>query len=532
MSDPACPFDRLSDDQLLHLLTIAAAAATTQQQQQQRYLYGIFPLVCKRLLEVTTSSTCNHPIFITDAADPATLSSWVSKHGACVQQLTLPTKQELLEHPGILPALQNLRSLHISCPDSAAPEAIPYDDSYDCSRCLSAVTQLTSLTFSNDSGVADAQRLLTSLQPLSRLVNLQLQSTAYSSGQWTRKLLQQLASSLPHLTSIAFNSGAQLRELGALTTLQQLQRVDLKGINSQDPLDLCSFPADLPLTSVTLVIVDEESAACFVAWCSKGCSKHLQALDLDVREGPFLKVVLEQLPKQPQLRSLSIVNSFNDKRSIAASWYSALVHCTQLTGLALCDYSGGPRGEAATLKVGCIPPRLCSLCLVGFSLMDWLEQQQKQQLGSCLKQLTSLKLSHAAAGTIPCIASLTRLKELSICFRAQIAATSLLPLSSLSSLTSFGLTSHQLHTEEILGVVSVLSGLQRLDLRKASNNAKLVVDAPTAAGFVLTLPQLSKLSVYCLEYNIPLSDARAVSSVCKGTEGASNAPVVRPIDAC
>ena len=105
------------------LITILTAAVGPEQEQQQQYLLGTLSLVCKRFHELIYSSCSSIAVPLSAAKQPPALfTSWLSRHGACMQELVIPA--ELLagvaaQQPAVLPSLSNLRSLQLTGSSSA-----------------------------------------------------------------------------------------------------------------------------------------------------------------------------------------------------------------------------------------------------------------------------------------------------------------------------------------------------------------------------------------------------------------------------
>ena len=141
LAAPRSPLDVLEDEILTSIMLAAAGSENQQHQEQQQYLYGIFPLVCKRFHRLLSGS-CSSVLVPPTAEDqpPPLFASWLSRHGSRLQKLTIPAKllaavAVAAQQPPVLPSLSNLRSLQLTgtCPEQVVSALQPLSNlRYNC----------------------------------------------------------------------------------------------------------------------------------------------------------------------------------------------------------------------------------------------------------------------------------------------------------------------------------------------------------------------------------------------------------------
>ena len=213
------PLDLLPDGLLNTLLSTAATPEEQQeqqqhqrqQQQQQQYLYGTFPLVCKRFNRLSPS--CSRiSVGLLEGGELEQFHRWLAKHGANIQQLTMP--QAMLLHAAISTSLPNLQRLYLVDGGSL-------DD-------ISLLPTLTNLTFLSCNCMLTGRVLLPqflpALRPLMLLQELHMPARRHHED-YSQDAIDALATSLPQLCQLRLQDLVEYSYLTPLTKLQRLQRL-------------------------------------------------------------------------------------------------------------------------------------------------------------------------------------------------------------------------------------------------------------------------------------------------------------------
>ena len=271
--EASSPLDLFPDGLLTTLLSTAATPEEQQeqqqhqrqQQQQQQYLYGTFPLVCKRFNRLSPSCS-SITVGRLEGDELEQYKHWLAKHGCKVQQLTIP--KGLLQHSDISTYLPNVQRLQV-----LNGASVPLDDI----SLLPALTGLTALEFSCTlSARMGMVQLLSALQPLT-LEELCMPSS-YDPSAYREDGLNTLATSLRQLTRLEIHQIAELKALRPLTKLQHLQ--------SLTPPQQAILPHELeyitPLTAVCFLSIHvlHQHTAGLEQWLDGGGGPQLTKLDL------------------------------------------------------------------------------------------------------------------------------------------------------------------------------------------------------------------------------------------------------------
>ena len=426
---PRFPLDVLEDGILTKVLLAAARSKNQEQREQQQWLYGIFPLVCRRFLELVRSS-CNS-ILVPSTAEhrPSPLfARWLTHHGSRLQELTIPARLLVAvaaQQPPMLPSLSNLCSLQLTP---------------GCSEVV----------------VEPPEQVLSALKPLSKLRELQLPEVC-SGHPWTTATLSKLSTCFTSLTTITIGRPAELGSLAPLSQLKQLQNLKLNDFVTVSEL---RHATALPISSLLLEEGKDDEAE-LMEWLKIGAAVKLQSLF--AYRVSCSEALVKSLAQLPQLRKLSIAAP-SVSRHVAAQMQTSVLQplssSSSLTSLALGGSWEGP------IIIGHLPSTLVDLVFIEGGLSNW---GPSGDLARRLGRLIALWLGCVTAEDVPKLALLTGLRSLAVTGwedGGTFNTASWQGFSTLSCLTHLKLDACGLRegTPDILPLVTSLSCLRFLGL--------------------------------------------------------------------
>ena len=464
----------LSDDVLSDILLKAARA------ELQRYLCGVFPLICKRFKKLCSGSCSSLTPRIHRSDQEYRFACWLSKHGQAVEELQVPSLETLLQLPGVLPYLKQLRSLDVDASPFPAPST------YSSFSSLTSLTKLVLQGFMPSNPTSD---LLGLLQGLPALRDLQLPYMG-DDRVFSGEELHHLASSLPGLTRISFTERTMADSaLAAFSEFGSLQQID-----SEDLVDahmLQSFQPTLPLSLLTISLdpyaVDSEEAAGYVSsWLEKGGGQHLRDLSFFlVEENPrvfFAQEVISRLASLPRLQRLKI-EAEGDDMSLPLN-DQQLRQLTNLTGFWV--------DRMKDFTPSQLPPNLLGLSLYGDPSVLWTDEEDVR---TNLSQLTSLELRRISRKQLQHLKVLTNLRTLELESPHAHLRHLEQPLKSLTLLSRLAIR-FRWREEEVPSIVELLSGLPELRSfwLRSSQEPSSDVGVAAVVELVTRLPQLERLT--------------------------------------
>ena len=408
LAAPCSPLDVLEDEILISILLAAAKSESQQQHEQQQYLHGIFPMVCKRFLQLVGSSGTSILVPLT-AADqsPPLFASWLTRHGPRLQDLTIPARLLAAvaeQQPPVLPSLSNLSSLQLT------------------GRC--------------------SENMMSALQPLSNLQELQLPGSGLFQGKWSAGTFFTVSTCFISMTSISIMRPAELTSLAPLSQLTQLQQIKLQGVVAVAELQ---HVTGLPISSLQLYHSNDDATA-ITGWLGTGAATKLQEISLVVAyRSSFGEALVQSLAQLPHLHGLHVLAAPPASVVMPASDLQPLSSSTSLTVLTLGNTWDAP------INIAHLPSQLVKLAVVEGGLGNL---GSSEDLARRLGGLTSLQL-----------AVLTALQSLHIAVRGRgetFSAASLQCLSTLPHLSQLQLKGFSLKQCSLDILPLLISSLRRL----------------------------------------------------------------------
>ena len=476
------PLDLLPDGLLTTLLSTAATPEEQQEQQQhqrqqqhqQQYLYGTFPLVCKRFNGL--SPRCSSiSVGLLEGDELQQFQRWLAKHGANIQQLTMP--QAMLQHAGLSTYLPNLQRLYLI-------DGGPLDD-------ISLLPALTNLTFLSCncmlSDRVDVPQFLPALRPLTLLQELHMPARN-GFEDYSKNEFDALATIVPQISQLQLRDS--IIEHSFLTPLTKLQRLQSLLPGRRSWLLPCHlhYIANLPLCSL-MVHVGPKDAKDLLHWLDHGVVKQLTSLDVtfSYHTEYASSEVLPRLSLLPQLRCLELSDGRFSTNT--PDYISQLELLTQITTLSLYSYVV-PLKEGVPL----LPPNLLSLKVRTGCLDQWLLEEK---ICGALSRLTSLSGRITSTECLTALAGLTHLRRLGLGITPPKGRKKhLARLSALTQLTGLHL-SGRFTSDQYSAAAAALSGHTQLRWLVISGSASLCSEFPVhdLVHLMAALPQLEQVDV-------------------------------------